>query len=164
MTDDLIAKYGRRLYGLCRTLTSSPQDADDLYQETWLKVCAKFQQYSPEQEFEGWLTAICVNTYRDSFRRRLRSPFWDFFPTMESKDLAFAQVAASEEPRPQPEIQEAVDKLPEKLRMTVILYYFQELDQVQTAKVLKIPVGTVKSRLSKAKKLLKEMMQDEVEL
>ena len=83
---------------------------------------------------------------------------------MESKDLAFAQVAATEEPRPPSGIQEAVDKLPEKLRMTVILYYFQELDQVQTAKVLKIPVGTVKSRLSKAKKLLKEMMQDEVEL
>lgn len=66
MIDQLIEKHGRRLYGLCRTLCTSPSDADDLYQETWLKVCAKLELYNDSSAFEGWLTRICVNTYRDS--------------------------------------------------------------------------------------------------
>jgi RNA polymerase sigma-70 factor (ECF subfamily) len=57
-----------------------------------------------------------------------------------------------------------VQRLPDKLRTTIILYYYQDLDINDTAFSLKVPPGTVKSRLSKAKKLLKEMLNDEVEL
>ena len=54
-----------------------------------------------------------------------------------------------------------MDRLPEKLRVTVILFYFRDMDLAQTAKALGIPVGTVKSRLNHARKLLKEVLQDE---
>lgn len=64
MIDQYIQKYGRRLYGLCRSLCASPYDADDLYQETWLRVVKHISQYDPSREFEPWLTRICVNTYR----------------------------------------------------------------------------------------------------
>lgn len=64
MIDQYIQQYGRRLYGLCRSLCSSPYDADDLYQETWLRVVKHISQYDPSREFEPWLTRICVNTYR----------------------------------------------------------------------------------------------------
>ena len=68
--DEYIEKHGRRLYGLCRTLCQNPDDADDLYQETWLKAHKKFDHYNPEYEFEGWLTRICVNTYKDQLRKK----------------------------------------------------------------------------------------------
>ena len=163
MIDQLIERHGRRLYGLCRTLCTSPSDADDLYQETWLKVCAKFELYNASSAFEGWLTRICVNTYRDILRKKSRSMVFDNFTSQEIKDAVMENVTI-EVKEDYSDLHEAVQKLPDKLRLTIILYYFKDLDIRQTAEALHIPVGTVKSRLNKAKKLLKEMIQDEVEL
>lgn len=161
--DEYIEKYGRRLYGLCRTLCRNPDDADDLYQETWLKVHQKLDQYNPLYEFEGWLTRICVNTYKDQWRKRKLSLIFDLFDSQEAKD-AVLENAPAEEKEDYSELRIAVQRLPEKLRLTVLLYYFRELDVGQTATILSIPAGTVKSRLSKARILLKEMINDEIEL
>ena len=56
---------------------------------------------------------------------------------------------------------QAVDRLPEKLRLTVILFYFEDMDLISTAALLKVPVGTVKSRLHSARKKLREVLQNE---
>jgi RNA polymerase sigma-70 factor (ECF subfamily) len=163
MIDHYIEKHGRRLYGLCRTLCTNPSDADDIYQETWLKACAKIDQYDKANEFEPWITRICVNTYRDQLRKKARSLIFDGFKSQEAKDSVMENVSEAEN-QDFSDIHVAVRRLPEKLRTTVILYYFQDLNIGETAKALRIPSGTVKSRLSKAKKMLKEMMSDEVEI
>jgi len=161
--DDYIEKYGRRLYGLCRTLCQNPYDADDLYQETWLKIHQKFNQYNPEYEFEGWLTRICVNTYKDHLRKKKLSLIFDLFETQEAKD-AVLENSVAEENEDFSDLHDAVQRLPDKLRLTVVLYYFKEFDINETAAILSIPPGTVKSRLSKSRMLLKEMIHDEIEL
>jgi len=163
MIDHYIEKHGRRLYGLCRTLCTNPSDADDIYQETWLKACAKIDQYDTANEFEPWITRICVNTYRDQLRKKARSLIFDGFKSQEAKDSVMENVSEAEN-QDFSDIHGAVRRLPEKLKTTVILYYFQDLNIGETAKALRIPSGTVKSRLSKAKKMLKEMMSDEVEV
>lgn len=149
--DQYIRQYGRRLYGLCRSLCRSVQDADDLYQDTWLKALDKLDSYDPGLPFEPWITRICVNTYRNALRRLARSPVrpmgeGEEFPAAESPDYA--------------PLYEAVGALPEKLRVTVVLYYFRDMDTAGTAEALGVPLGTVKSRLSKARKLLKEALED----
>ena len=165
MIDQYIAKYGKRLYGLCVTLcenadNSTPAgDADDLYQETWLKVCAKIDQYDPSRSFEGWLTRICVNTYRDHLRRKKRSPFYNLFSSSREKEERMAQAPAATSPD-YSDLYKSIDRLPEKYRTVVILYYFSESDIQTTANALKIPPGTVKSRLNRARKLLKEMLEN----
>lgn len=163
MLDVYIEKYGRRLYGLCRTLCANPDDADDLYQDTWLKVHQKFEMYDQEYDFEGWLTRICVNTYKDQLRKKKLSRIFDLFDSQEAKD-AVLEKAATEEKETFSNLHAAVQRLPHKIRLTVLLYYFKELDVTQTAQVLNIPPGTVKSRLSKSRKLLKEMIEGEIEL
>ncbi len=163
MVDKLIEQHGRRLYGLCRTLCANPVDADDLYQETWLKVIRKMDLYNSSYEFEGWLTRICVNIYRDNWRRKRIGLFFDGFATQEIKDAVMENVAATDKPDDH-EPQDAVNQLPEKLRITVLLYYFRDMDINQTAHALGIPPGTVKSRLNTAKKMLKEMLKNEIEL
>ena len=163
MLDEYIEKHGRRLYGLCRTLCQNPDDADDLYQETWLKVHQKFTQYNPKYEFEGWLTRICVNTYKDQLRKKKLSMIFDLFDSQEAKD-AVLENSATEEKEDFSDLHAAVQRLPEKLRLTVVLYYFRELNIGETAEILNIPPGTVKSRLSKSRILLKEMINDEIEL
>ena len=77
--DRYIQAHGRRLFGLCLTLCAHRQDAEDLYQDTWLKALAHFHQYDPNRPFEPWLTRICVNTYRNSLRRLARSPIFQGF-------------------------------------------------------------------------------------
>lgn len=158
MFDNFIAQYGQRLYGLCRTLCASPADADDLYQATWLRALERFDRYDQSRAFEPWLTAICVNLFRTSQRRNKRSPVYDGFASNEDKQLLLEQT-------PEPErtdysdLHAAVDTLPEPLRLAVILFYFHDLDLNQTASSLQVPVGTVKSRLSRAKKRLKEVLR-----
>ena len=149
--DQYIRQYGRRLYGLCRSLCRNVQEADDLYQDTWLKALDKLDSYDPGLPFEPWITRICVNTYRNVLRRLARSPVrpmeeGEDFPAPDSPDYA--------------PLYEAVRGLPEKLRVTVVLYYFRDMDTAGTAEVLGVPQGTVKSRLSKARKLLKEVLED----
>lgn len=157
--DKYIEAYGRRLFGLCMHLTGRRDEAEDLYQETWLRALDRFSQYDPSREFGPWISRICVNVYRDLYRRRKRSPFYDFFGSTQEKDAALEGCA--EVKRDYSELSEAVAALDEKLRITVILYYFNGLDQRETAATLGIPVGTVKSRLNAARGKLREMMKDE---
>jgi len=158
-----INQYGKRLYGLCLTLCASSTEADDLYQETWLKVVKNISQYDTAKEFEPWLTQICVNTYRNTLRRIARSPIFNGFSSNEEKDAAIESVSSAP-PKDYSVLHEAIDRLPEKLRVTIILFYFRDMDLKSTAKVLGIPVGTVKSRLSKSKKLLKEALKNESDI
>lgn len=162
MIDQYIQKYGRRLYGLCRSLCASPYDADDLYQETWLRVVKHISQYDPSREFEPWLTRICVNTYRSILRRLAKSPLLDF-SNGDEKDRLLASIPAPEK-TDYALLYEAVGQLPEKLRLAVVLFYFQGEDLASAAKTLNIPVGTAKSRLNKARKLLKEVLAGETDL
>lgn len=162
MIDKYIQQYGRRLYGLCRSLCPSPFDADDLYQETWLRVVKHIEKYDSSREFEPWLTKICVNTYRSALRRLARSPMLDF-SSGEEKERLLQSLPAPEEKDYSP-LYEAVGRLPDKLRLAVVLFYFQGQDLASTAEILSIPVGTVKSRLNKARKLLKEVLADETDL
>jgi RNA polymerase sigma-70 factor (ECF subfamily) len=72
LINQYIRDYGKRLYGLCTFLCANSCEADDLYQETWLKVVKNIDKYDTTKEFEPWLTAICVNTYRNTLRRILK--------------------------------------------------------------------------------------------
>lgn len=162
MLDPYIQQYGRRLYGLCRTLCPNPFDADDLYQETWLKAFRHFSQYDPARPFEPWLTQICVNTYRSVLRRAARSPILPFRTTQEQEEVLRSVPAP--ESADYSDLHRAVDALPEKLRLTVILFYFRDMDIASTVAVLRIPPGTVKSRLNKARNKLKEVLEHESDL
>lgn len=160
--DQYIRTYGKRLYGLCMTLCADKHEADDLYQDTWLKVLKRFDTYDPSRDFEPWLTRLCVNTYRDRLRRLSRSPFLNF-SSNETKE-AFLLTATAPEKEDYSDLYAAIDQLPEKLRLTIILFYFEDMDIEKTAQTLGIPTGTVKSRLHKARIQLKEVLGRETDL
>lgn len=162
MFDDLIQQYGKRLYGLCLALCADPALADDLYQDTWLRALQHFSQYDPARPFEPWLTRICVNRYRSILRRLSRSPILRF-GSSEEKERLLRSVSAPER-EDYSALHEAINALPEKLRVTVILFYFRDMDLNETARTLGIPPGTAKSRLHKARQLLKEVLTDEASI
>ena len=159
MIDEYIASHGKRLYGLCLTLCRNSYDAEDLYQETWLKVMKSISQYRADQPFAPWLTKICVNEYRSNLRRLARSPIFNAFHSSEEKEQLFAAAAAPEKDD-YSDLHGAIDRLPEKLRLTVILFYFEDMDIDAVSRALSIPPGTVKSRIYKARNKLKEELQN----
>ena len=163
MIDKYINQYGKRLYGLCLTLCANSTEAEDLYQDTWIKALENISRYDKTKEFEPWLTRICVNTYRNIFRRFTRSPFWDKFSSVEEKE-AVINAIPTETVEDYNELHEAINRLPEKFKITIILFYFKDLDINATAQALGIPPGTVKSRLSKSKKLLREALKYEADI
>ena len=163
MINHYIDQYGKRLYGLCTTLCANSAEADDLYQDTWLKVVEHISKYDPAKEFEPWLTRICVNLYRNMLRRLARSPIWDGFSSGEEKDFVIDAIP-SKTASDYSGLHEAIKGLPPKYRITIILFYFQDMDIRSTAQALRIPTGTVKSRMNKAKKLLKEAIKDETDI
>ena len=160
MINTCIATYGKRLYGLCLTLCGSSFEAEDLYQDTWLQVLRNIDKYDRSRPFEPWLTRICVNLYRNRLLRLSRSPIQQQFASQETKELVLNSVAAPEK-EDYSDLHAAIDRLPDKLRLTVILYYFQEMDVAAVSQVLGVPVGTVKSRLNRARNQLKEVLQNE---
>ncbi|MCL2281571.1 MAG: sigma-70 family RNA polymerase sigma factor [Dehalococcoidia bacterium] len=161
--DNYISQYGKRLYGLCMHLSADSNEADDLYQDTWMKVLDNISKYDTSKEFEPWLTRICVNTHRNVLRRMTRSPFWNKFSSSDEKDLLI-NAAPTPVQNDYGVLHEAIKNLPEKLRITTVLFYFEDMDTASTAQALDIPLGTVKSRLSKAKKLLREVLKYETDL
>ena len=91
-----------------------------------------------------------------------KSPFLHF-RSNEEKEFLLCSIPAPEKVDYRP-LYEAIDHLPEKYRLAVILYYFDDRDIAATAQILGIPSGTVKSRLDKARKLLKEALGNETDL
>ncbi len=162
-----IRTYGKELYSFCRSLTHSVQEADDLYQDTFLKAMELEQKIDCGQNPKSYLLSVAVRLWKNrrrkyAWRRRIceervyaqevSGQEWaDEEQSPEEWLLAREEAAA---------VRQAVERLPERQRVIVLLYYMEELSVAQIAGVVKIPEGTVKSRLYQARKSLQRELED----
>ena len=127
----------------------------------WSKTISR---YDASREFEPWLTKICVNPIPERPAASSQKVPFLHVPHQRRKGVPARLrtcVRSRSDYRP---LYEAIDRLPEKYRLAVILYYFDDRDIAATAQILGIPSGTVKSRLDRARKLLKEALGNETDL
>ena len=173
----LIRRYERELFGYLRRYLGDDDLADDVFQNTFLQVFLKIQQYELGRPARPWLYAIATNQAIDALRRRNRrvadrpaetvsAPDEDgeprpLFELLPAPGDAPPDAADRTEQREQ--VRAAVARLPELLRQAVILVYFQGLKYQDAAEILDIPVGTVKSRLHAALMKLTEEWNPEPE-
>ncbi len=160
-----ISLYGRDIYSFCRQLTYSRQDADDLYQDTFLKAVEIVEKLQPDRNPKSYLLSIAVKLW-DNKKRKYA---WrDRIASMESlteekRDLYQDAVCSMEDQVIEKEqavlIREKVGELADRYRIPVYLYYMEELTIPEIARSLGIPEGTVKSRLFKARKILKARLK-----
>lgn len=156
----LIKQYGDDILKTALVILKSREMAEDVYQETFLRVCRSFSGYRRESSEKTWITSIAVNICRDymrsSWKKRVvvTEDFLTYASDSDTEDLI-------EKRSERKELIDAILKLPDKYREIIHLYYYQEMDVKDIAKVLKIPGGTVKSRLFKARNLLHELMGGE---
>jgi RNA polymerase sigma-70 factor (ECF subfamily) len=167
LIDVLVDRYRTELYTLCRKLAKDPADADDLFQDTWVKAMRHIGQCDPERKFSAWLFAICVNRYRDRYRKGKRwlRRFKEYGST-EQKDEEMAQAGDGRQAADDCLISKeenlavrgALDRLEDKYRVPMHLYYFQGLTMAEVAVILGLPDGTVKTRLFVGREKLRAML------
>ena len=168
--DALIALYEDDLFNLCCKLHRNRTDAEDLYQQTWVKVVRSARTYR-HRSFKNWLYTICLNVYRDGWRRdKLRRHISGGVVdegaleyALESTTDSVSAESMAMDNLTQRVLAEKVDLLPDKLRLPVILHYFDDMSYEESARVLNVPVGTIKSRLNAAKQKLRREMESELD-
>ncbi len=155
----IVLRHQDRIYNLCRYMLQDPEDARDAAQDVFLKAYRGLKDFRPESSLYTWLYRIAVNTCLD-YRRKSRREAFRNEPLTEdlpSDERSPHQLYESGEI---PEsIQLALQKLPEKLRAAIVLREIEELSYEEIAEVLHTSVGTVKSRISRAREQLRHLLK-----
>ncbi|MNO16057.1 ECF RNA polymerase sigma factor SigW [compost metagenome] len=165
MLEPLVERYKDDLYRFCRHLTLSVLEAEDLFQEVWVRVIRKLDRYDPERSFKAWLFQVTLNIYRDSYRKWKK--LYTRFAGEESCRVPFHELRdgapLTEEQILRDErytcLEEGLRKLPKRYLGPLVLYYYEEFSYEEIGEMLGIPVGTVKSRLNQSKKLLQKAVE-----
>ncbi len=175
--EGLVRRYERELYGYLRRYVGDPGLAEDVFQNTFLQLYQKIDQYEAGRPVRPWLYTIATHQAIDAMRRAGRRPavsldqvrdsdaegeLHSLLDLMESGGPDALERLQGMERRDY--VRAAVDSLSEHLRGVVILAYYQGLKYREIAEVLGIPVGTVKSRLHAALGKLQEAWQQKSSL
>lgn len=163
--EECIEVNGKDIYSFCCQLTGSRQEADDLYQDTFLKMLELRERLNIKNNPKSYLLSVAVNLWKNrrrkaAWRQRITGPVLSMEDTvleLSGGELSPEEQILSGEERTL--VLKAVGDLPEKYRLPILLYYMEELKLSEISQVLKIPEGTVKSRLFKAKKVLKKELE-----
>lgn len=168
LLDELIGRYQYRLPRYLWTLTGSREAAEDLFQETWIRVLEKGHQYNPRWRFEAWLFSIARNLTIDLLRRRQSESLdgllncHDEHPVREWADCEsatpFEAAAAGEQAE---RVQGVLRRLPPWAREVLALRFQEDMELAEIAEVLKAPLSTVKSRLYRGLEAFRNLLEEE---
>ncbi|HEY7051301.1 MAG TPA: RNA polymerase sigma factor SigE [Mycobacterium sp.] len=156
--DELVRQHADRVYRLAYRLSGNQHDAEDLTQETFIRVFRSLQNYQPGT-FEGWLHRITTNLFLDMVRRRARI-------RMEALPEDYDRVPA-DEPNPEqiyhdsrlgPDLQAALDSLPPEFRAAVVLCDIEGLSYEEIGATLGVKLGTVRSRIHRGRQALRDYL------
>ena len=147
--EQLVHRYDKRVLSLAMSYAKDPDDAKDIYQEVFLRVYRALPGFRFDSQFSTWLYRIVANTCKDELRRRRRvSLFGNVPPNLHPT------VAPNEPAEIDADLRAALGRLSPKLRMVVLLRYFDDLSYDEIADAVGVTPGTVASRLSRAHKFL----------
>jgi len=169
--NQLFHRYEGELLGYLRNYLGDAHKADDVYQQTFLQIHLKCDTFEPGRKVRPWLYTVATNQAIDSIRRNKRHVMVSLDKSAGNTYSAYGHDESAsvgemlddsgkepgenvEEDETRLEVRDAVDGLPEPVRQVVVLVYFQGLKYREAAEILDIPVGTIKSRLHAAIKIL----------
>ncbi|GIG40382.1 RNA polymerase sigma factor SigE [Cellulomonas phragmiteti] len=159
--EQIVREHSGRVYRLAYRLTGNRHDAEDLTQETFVRVFRSLHTYSPGT-FEGWLHRITTNLFLDQARRRQRvriEPIGDDTERWSSTDLLATPERAFEAANLDHDVQRALDELPPEYRAAVVLCDIEGLSYEEIAVTLGIKLGTVRSRIHRARARLRVALE-----
>jgi RNA polymerase sigma-70 factor, ECF subfamily len=164
-----VDQYADRGYDFALTLAGNPEEAKELVQEAFVRAFERWPQYDPHQSFEGWFIGILKNLYRDGLRRYERRHGVSLDAPLEGReDGAFADLLADardesalvrlERRAASEEVRDALEGLSPEHRAILSLSDMQGLSYEELAEALGCPMGTIRSRLARARKAFRKRM------
>lgn len=165
--DELVSQYERRIYNFAMRLSGNADDAEDIAQETFIRVYNAIQNFRGDSNFSTWVFRIAHNVFLDMRKKVKAHPQTSL---EESVELDESEVTRQvEDPNPLPDevaqaselhdiLQRAIEALPEYQREMVVLYHTQNKSYEEIAEIMDLPIGTVKSRLNRARIALKSLL------
>lgn len=170
--EEFVHAHNRRVYNLCYRFTGSAHDAEDLTQEVFIKVYRTLASFDAERgSFAAWLTAMTRNLLVDHFRRSKHDRMTDSIDAAPSADPDASSLSERLEDQSRgpdqgiqarearEKVHQALQKLSPELREAVILRDLQDMDYKEIAHALKVPEGTVKSRINRGRAELARLLQ-----
>jgi RNA polymerase sigma-70 factor, ECF subfamily len=170
--EEIVQRYNRLIYNICYRFSGSSDDAQDLTQEVFIKMYRTLSSYDVERgAFMTWLTTMTRNLLVDHFRKTKQDRVTDSIDatTSEHEDsMPLSDQIPDKAPAPDAKVQsreagdvvhEALQKLSPELREAVILRDLQDMDYRDIAAVLRVPEGTVKSRINRGRAELARLLQ-----
>jgi RNA polymerase sigma-70 factor (ECF subfamily) len=170
--EELVGRFHRRIYNICYRFAGSAEDAQDLTQEVFIKVYRTVGSFDGEKaSFNTWVTTVTRNLLVDHFRKQRNDRATDSIDASQGTDEdgpTLAERLASGEPGQQVHVenrerremvQRALRQISPDLREAVILRDLQDMDYREIAQVLKVPEGTVKSRINRGRAELARLLQ-----
>ncbi len=164
-------KHLDALYGAALRLTRSPSDAEDLVQDAFVKAYRFYDRFEPGTNMKAWLFRILTNTFINKYRRTTRErkvlegreaePVGDGVMSRAAMRTLTDPVAEAHRRIITAEIQEALDSLPEDYRVMIVLADVEELSYKEIATIVGCPIGTVMSRLHRARKKMQRRLLDQ---
>lgn len=151
--DELIERFAGRLHGYARRFATSDSEADDLVQDTWLRVLRGLPGLREPARLRAWIFSITHRVIVDRLRSRYAEP--TDAPMEELADQADLQADHLQ----RDQIERGLAALAPAEREVLVLYYLEQMPQLEIADVLSVPLGTVKSRLHRARTQIRAVLQ-----
>lgn len=142
------------LYGLCLKYMRNEEDAKDVFQEAFVIVFQKIEQYKFEGSFEGWIKRIFINKLLETLKKKKKDVL--FVDVFDFEDDVIEEEELDLVPIEQGKLLEYIQELPDQYRMVFNLFVFEKMKHKEIAKLLEISEGTSKSNLNRAKSILKK--------
>lgn len=166
--NDLMDRHAAPVFHFLCRMVGNDEDANDLAQETFVRVFRARENFRSNEKFSTWLYAIAANLGRNHFRWRSRHPNVSLETPTEEPDQTLANVLPSHDPLPSDHtvaaeraanVRSAVNQLPEDLREAIVLCEWEDRSLAEAAAILETTPKAIESRLYRARKLLREELQ-----
>lgn len=166
--EQCIDEYGKDIYSFCRQITGSTLEGEELYQDTFLKALELSERMDKEKNPKSFLLSIAIRLWKNRRRKYAWRQRIAGMESLDAKTETSGLAGDTVERLPEEEIlireqsslvRKCIAELSEKYRIPVYLFYSAELSVKEISDCLRLPEGTVKSRLHKARKMIKERLE-----
>lgn len=158
--EKIVTKYIDTVYRIAISHTKDAQDADDVVQQTFVKLLTKKVNFTDEEHIKHWLIRVCINECNSLFSSFWRKNVNLYEYSLQEENVTTQSYEPSFTLQEDSEVYEAVKILPVKCRIVVYLFYYEGYSTKEIAEIIHVREATVRTRLVRARKMLKEVLKE----
>ena len=154
--DELFNRYSRPLHAFIMRMVGDQATAEDVFQDTWMRIVRNIDSFRGDCKFSSWMFQIALNLCRNIARTNSRREFVELDKAgnlSQEPDVDAGKILQAER------VKKLVDSLPDKMRELIVMRFYHQKTDVEIAKITGLPSGTVKSRIFRGMKLLKDKIE-----